>query len=569
MSKKYIDIKRESCNRTHDLREAFAEIASHNVIFVLSYPDTQYPSYSAMSMGQFCEVAYSQGDKIIWQTFNTETSSPIDDYITQLGNKVSPIVKRGAFTAYIGKSREEFHTEKHDLVYQNKYRFKGDGLGQFDAIFEEAEGQHSKITDKADQEIIFRVSFGVMDDPYEFIVTKDCKYGFVSSEKLEDDKTDYEVIYPDNRYHLVKVNQKYYKQALEAKKSILEKGKKDWPTYDFGKVAGRQPELYRKTLWLLSHDTLDGWEDAFTPLDIELTACITQYRNYCDLLYGDDHVSEYKDHESEAKELIGEMKMLIADDCSGEVSAEEFEQIFNQERKQVLLVSLPREGRNMVMYIDMAGYVRRVECVGEQKKLAEKIAGKLAKDKKFERHENYFDRANGDEIVNVFFRYAYELDTGKTYSQDRDLAYKIYQYIAERWDEADAYYNLGLFYQEGYGSLEKDIKTAIKYYELAIEKGDKRYAANNLGNIYATGDGVPKDAKKALKYYEIASDHGDFYAIASLAKMYEKGEGVERNRLYAWELYKEAEKFKWGDGMSWEFREKLEKDIERLEKKLK
>ena len=433
-----------------------------------------------------------------------------------------------------------------------------------------SEEKHTKPKGQTKPEIIFRISFGCMDDPYEFIVMKDGKYGFVSSEKLKDDKTDYEVIYPDSRYRLVKVNWKYYKQALRAKQSILdEAGEKDWPTYDFGKVAGRQPELYRKTLWLIMHDNLDGWKETFTPLDLELTACIMQYRNYCDLLYGDDHMSEYHDHESEAKELLGKMKMLIADDCSSEVSAEEFEQIFNQERKQLLLVSLPQDNQNMVMYIDVAGCVRRVECAGEQTQLAEKIAQKLAKDKKFERHENYFDRANDDEIVNILFRYAYELDTGKTYSQNRDLAYKIYQYIAERWDEADAYYNLGLFYQEGYGSLEKDIKTAIKYYELAIEKGDKRYAANNLGNIYATGNGVPKDAKKALKYYEIASDHGDFYAMASLAKMYEKGEGTERNRLYAWKLYKKAEKFKWGDDMSWEFREELEKDIERLEKKLK
>ncbi len=67
----------------------------------------------------------------------------------------------------------------------------------------------------------------------------------------------------------------------------------------------------------------------------------------------------------------------------------------------------------------------------------------------------------------------------------------------------------------------------------------------------------------------MAVDHGDFYAMASLAKMYEKGEVIERNRLYAWELYEEAEKFKWGDDMPCEFRGELEKDIKRLEKKLK
>ena len=429
----------------------------------------------------------------------------------------------------------------------------------------------SKTGDKDDKEIIFRVSFGCMDDPDEFIVTKDGKYSFVSSKNLKDDKTAYEVIYPDYRYHLVKVNQKYHKQALQAKENILnETGEKDWPTYDFGKVAGRQPELYRKTLWLLSHNNLDGWEESFTPLDAELTCCTAQYRNYCDMLYGDDHIHEYRDDKAEAEEFLCKMKRLIADDWSGEVSTDEFEQIFNQERKQVLFVNLPRENQNMVMYIDMAGCVRRVECVGEQAKLTEKITERLSKDKKFKRHKEYFDRANGDEIVNVLFHYAYELDAGKTYSQNRDLAYKIYQYIAERWDEADAYYNLGLFHQEGYGSLKKDIKTAIKYYELAIKKGDRRYAANNLGNIYATGNGVPKDKKRAMRYFQIAADNGDVYAVASLAKIYEEGKVVERNQLRAWKLYNEArDDSRWDKDISWDFKEKLEKDIKRLEKKLK
>lgn len=150
------------------------------------------------------------------------------------------------------------------------------------------------------------------------------------------------------------------------------------------------------------------------------------------------------------------------------------------------------------------------------------------------------------------------------------MAYKVYQYIAERWDEADAFYNLGLFHQEGYGSLKKDGKTAIEYYKKAMEKGDKRYAANNLGNTYATGNGVPKDEKKALKYYEIAMDNGDIYATASVAKIYEEGKVVKRDRLYAWKLYREAESdSKWNASISWDFKEKLEKDIKRLEKKLK
>ncbi len=142
MSKKYVNIEQESCNRTQDQKEALMEIASHDIIFVLSYPDTQYPSYSDMNMGQFCEVAYRRGNKIIWQVFNPEVTKPIDDFITKLGDRVSPIVERGAFTAYIGKPRKEFRTDGRVLIYQDKYRFNGDHyMINFDSIFENMYGR--------------------------------------------------------------------------------------------------------------------------------------------------------------------------------------------------------------------------------------------------------------------------------------------------------------------------------------------------------------------------------------------------------------------------------------------
>lgn len=140
MSEKYVNIEQESCNRTQDQKEALMEIASHDIIFVLSYPDTQYPSYSDMNMGQFCEVAYRRGNKIIWQVFNPEVTKPIDDFLDKLGERVSPIVERGAFTTYIGKPSEKFRVVEHDLIYDNKYRFCGDRyMINFDSIFENIE----------------------------------------------------------------------------------------------------------------------------------------------------------------------------------------------------------------------------------------------------------------------------------------------------------------------------------------------------------------------------------------------------------------------------------------------
>ncbi len=435
-----------------------------------------------------------------------------------------------------------------------------------------------ETTKKIDSdEIVFRVSFGSIDDSDDFIVTKDGKYYFYCAKSLKNDKTKYKIIYPDYRYHLVRINQKYYKQALKAKKSILEKDEKDWPIYDFGRVAGRQIELYKKTLWLLSHDSLDGWKDTYDTLDEALDDCLRPYRNYCDLLYGDDSLREYRDDENEARRCLNKMKRLVFNSCSVEVSTEEFEQIFRQKRRQIVLVSLPQKDQNMVMYINIGGHIHRIECAGEQTKLAEEIVNNLEKSKVFKHHKGYFDMVNGEKMA-PFFCYANELSKGIVRQQNHDLAYKIYTYLAERWNQPDAFYDLGVFYQYGYGSLKKDTKTAVKYYEKALTPvGSLRgRAANNLGYLYMTGDGgVPKDEKKALDYYRTASSNGDAYAKAGLAKIYEEGKLVERNRLLAWELYNEArdlidESDNYdNDEEIVNFRGALIEDIERLEKKLK
>lgn len=134
MSEKYIDIKQESYNRTQDLKEALTEVASHDIIFVLSYPDMTY-DHDSENMGDFCEVAYWQGDKIIWQEYNHLSREMVADFIDKLGSRVSDIKKWGDFTDYIGKPREEFHTDEHDLIYQGKYRFKGNSDINFGWIF--------------------------------------------------------------------------------------------------------------------------------------------------------------------------------------------------------------------------------------------------------------------------------------------------------------------------------------------------------------------------------------------------------------------------------------------------
>lgn len=134
MNEKYIDIEQENYNRTQDLREALMEIASHDIIFVLSYPDMTY-DHNSENMGDFCGIAYWQSDKIVWQEYSHLSRELITDFIAQLGDRVSPIAKWGNFTDYIGKPREQFYIDEHDLIYQGKYRFKSNYDVSFDWIF--------------------------------------------------------------------------------------------------------------------------------------------------------------------------------------------------------------------------------------------------------------------------------------------------------------------------------------------------------------------------------------------------------------------------------------------------
>ena len=134
MNEKYINIEREPCNRTQDSREALMEIVSRDIIFVLSYPDMTY-DHDSEKMGDFCEVAYWQGDKIVWQEYSHLSRETVTDFIDKLGNRVTAIKKWGDFTDYIGKPREEFHTDEHDLIYQGKYRVKGNSDINFGGRF--------------------------------------------------------------------------------------------------------------------------------------------------------------------------------------------------------------------------------------------------------------------------------------------------------------------------------------------------------------------------------------------------------------------------------------------------
>ena len=64
---------------------------------------------------------------------------------------------------------------------------------------------------------------------------------------------------------------------------------------------------------------------------------------------------------------------------------------------------------------------------------------------------------------------------------------------------ADAQYNLGVMYYNGWG-VPQDYSAAVSWYRKAAEQGHAD-AQNNLGFSYSQGHGVPKDYAAAVSWY--------------------------------------------------------------------
>ena len=86
---------------------------------------------------------------------------------------------------------------------------------------------------------------------------------------------------------------------------------------------------------------------------------------------------------------------------------------------------------------------------------------------------------------------------------DYATALREFRVLAEQGD-ADAQFNLGAMYYNGYGVPQDDVQAA-NWYRKAAEQGIAR-AQFNLGVLYGTGQGVPQDFVQAANWYRKAAE---------------------------------------------------------------
>ena len=86
------------------------------------------------------------------------------------------------------------------------------------------------------------------------------------------------------------------------------------------------------------------------------------------------------------------------------------------------------------------------------------------------------------------------------------LGFSGYKLVAENGD-ANAQYNLGVMYDNGYGIPENDAEAA-KWYRLAAEQGNAN-AQFSLGDMYSNGEGVPQNNTRAYVWFSVAAAQGN------------------------------------------------------------
>ncbi|MDB4430449.1 zinc finger MYND domain-containing protein [bacterium] len=99
-------------------------------------------------------------------------------------------------------------------------------------------------------------------------------------------------------------------------------------------------------------------------------------------------------------------------------------------------------------------------------------------------------------------------------------------------NNADAFYNFAGWYARGVMGMPQDFSKARELYLKAGELGCSE-AYYNLGVLYENGRGVEMDKKKAKHFYELAAMNGDVYARHNLGCM----EGMAGNNRRAMKHY--------------------------------
>lgn len=159
---------------------------------------------------------------------------------------------------------------------------------------------------------------------------------------------------------------------------------------------------------------------------------------------------------------------------------------------------------------------------------------------------------NGDgveqdpEMAIAFFKIAAELGhmlaqmaVGSYYYALNDC-YEAIKWIgmAAEMGNAEALFNMGIFYLEGMG-CDQDMEKCANYLHRAARRRHPE-AQFAYADLLSNGWGIEQDEKRAMKWYLDAAENGHVEAMYRLGEIYEEGRGVEADLSAAAKWYNAA-----------------------------
>lgn len=97
--------------------------------------------------------------------------------------------------------------------------------------------------------------------------------------------------------------------------------------------------------------------------------------------------------------------------------------------------------------------------------------------------------------------------------------------MAAELGNAEALFNMGVFYMEGMG-CDQDMELSAKYFHRAARRRHPE-AQFAYGDLLSQGWGVEQDSKRAIKWFSDAAENGHVEAMYRLGEIYEDGIGTE------------------------------------------
>lgn len=110
-------------------------------------------------------------------------------------------------------------------------------------------------------------------------------------------------------------------------------------------------------------------------------------------------------------------------------------------------------------------------------------------------------------------------------------AFQQYMQLADAGN-AEAQYLVGLFYENGWGGIQKDNKASLYWLNKAANAGNIQ-AKSTLSRKYEEGEGVKKNPRLAFKFLTEAAEGGSAIDQGRLGGIYAVGELVPRNTTAA------------------------------------